>query len=94
MNKMCLNKLKEEFERVRCPVWVDTTPHFPGCKRQKEIYAWLAMHPEVEEFIIIDDVWQELTWYHDRLVVTDPRFGLNKERAELAISMLGEVENE
>lgn len=94
MNKMCLDRLKEEFERVRCPVWVDTTPYLPGAKRQKEIYLWLALHPEVDDFIILDDMWQELTWYDDRLVTTNPLKGLNKERAELAIQMLGEIDNE
>jgi hypothetical protein len=94
MSKMCLDRLKEEFERVRCPVWVDTTPHLSGCKRQKEIYAWLALHPEVDNFVILDDMWQELTWYDDRLVTTDPFKGLNKERAELTIQMLGEKEDE
>jgi hypothetical protein len=91
---MCLDRLKEEFERVRCPVWVDATPHLPGAKRQKEIFAWLTVLPEVDEFIIIDDIRQELTWYDDRLVTTDPFKGLNKERAELAIQMLGEKNNE
>jgi hypothetical protein len=91
---MCLDSLKEEFERVRCPVWVDTTPYLPGAKRQKEIYSWLALHPEVDNFVILDDMWQELTWYDDRLVTTDPAKGLNKERAELAIQMLGEKEDE
>lgn len=94
MNKKCLYRLKEEFERVRCPVWVDTTPYFPGAKRQKEIYWWLVLHPEVDNFVILDDRWQELTWYNDRLVTTDPFKGLNKERAELAIRMLGEIDNE
>ena len=88
------NELQEEFKRLRCPLWIDTTPCMPGVKRQKEIFAWLTAHPEVDEFIILDDVGQELTWYWDRLVLTDPRVGLNKERMELAIKMLGEVENE
>jgi hypothetical protein len=94
ISKICLDKLKEEFERVRCPVWVDTTPYLPGAKRQKEIYSWLTLHPEVDNFVILDDMWQELTWYDDRLVATDPAKGLNKERAELAIQLLGEKENE
>lgn len=94
MNKMCLDRLKEEFERVRCPVWVDTTPHLSGCKRQKEIYVWLALHPEVDNFVILDDVGEELTFYKDRLVLTDPRVGLNKERMEQAIKILNEGEEE
>lgn len=94
INKICYDTLKAEFERVRCPVWVDCTPHFPGAKRWREIYAWLSIHPEVEDFIILDDVAVELLPYFDKLVQTNPLHGLNKERAELAIRMLGEVENE
>lgn len=52
------------------------------------------MHPEVDEFIILDDVGEELTWFKDHLVLTDPRVGLNNERMEQAIKMLGEKENE
>jgi hypothetical protein len=69
---------------------VDSTPVFERTKRQKEIYAWLSLHPEVDNFVILDDVGEELTWYWDRLVLTDPRHGLNKERMEQAIKMLGE----
>lgn len=85
-------QLEAEFRRLRCPKWVDATPWLSGAKRQKEIFTWLARHPEVDEFIIIDDVGEELTWYKDRLVLTDPRVGLNKERMEQAIKMLGEIE--
>lgn len=94
INKFCYDMLKAEFERVRCPVWVDCTPHLRGAKRWKEIYAWLSLHPEVEDFIILDDWADELLPYFDKLVQTNPRYGLNKERAELAIKMLGEKENE
>ena len=94
INKICYDALKAEFERVRCPVWVDCTPYFPGRKRQVEIYSWLQMHDEVENFIILDDAGEELTWYWDRLVLTNKFDGLNKERAELAIKMLGEKNNE
>jgi hypothetical protein len=86
------NELQEEFKRLRCPLWIDATPCMPGSKRQKEIYAWLLRHPEVDEFIILDDVGEELTFYKDHLVLTDPRVGLNKERMELVIQMLGEKE--
>ena len=94
INKICYDTLKAEFERVRCPVWVDCTTNLPGAKRWREIYAWLSIHPEVEDFIILDDVADELLPYFDKLVQTNPLHGLNKERAELAIQMLGEVENE
>jgi hypothetical protein len=94
INKICYDALKAEFERVRCPVWVDCTPHFPGRKRQVEIYSWLQLHDEVENFVILDDAGEELTWYWDRLVLTNKFDGLNKERAEFAIKMLGEKSNE
>ena len=87
-------QLEAEFHRLRCPKWVDVTPWLSGAKRQKEIFAWLAVHPEVDNFVILDDVGEELTFYKDHLVLTDPKVGLNKERAELVIKMLGEVENE
>jgi hypothetical protein len=82
--------LEAEFHRLRCPKWIDVTPWLSGAKRQKEIFAWLTVHPEVDEFIIIDDVGEELTWFWDRLVLTDPMVGLNKERMEFAIQLLGE----
>ena len=84
------DELRREFLRVHCPVWVDITPDFPRAKRWQEINAWLILHPEVEEFIILDDVGEELKPLADRLVLTNMRDGLTKERAELAIKMLGE----
>ena len=82
--------LKAEFERVRCPLWFDTTPYLPSTKRWQEINAWLILH-DVEDFIILDD-WgeDEFRPMMDHLVKCDARFGLTKERAELAIQMLGE----
>ena len=89
------DELRREFLRVHCPVWVDITPDFPHAKRWQEINAWLILHPEVDEYIIIDD-WgeDEFRPMMDRLVKCDPRHGLNKERAELAVKMLGEKNNE
>ena len=84
------DELRREFLRVHCPVWVDITPDFPRAKRWQEINAWLILHPEVEEFIILDDVDEELKPLADHLVLTNMRDGLTKERAELAIKMLGE----
>ena len=94
MDKICYDMLKAEFERVRCPVWVDCTPYFPGRKRQVEIYCWLQQHPEVENFVILDDLEEELRWFKDYLILTNKFDGLNKERAELAIKMLNKEEEE
>ena len=95
LEKLAYCELLEEFRRVRCPIWTDITPYLPHAKRWQEINAWLLLHPEVEDYIIIDD-WgeDEFRPMMDRLVKCDARFGLTKERAELAIKMLGEIENE
>ena len=95
LEKMAYCELLEEFRRVRCPIWTDITPYLPSAKRWQEINAWLLLHPEVDEYIIIDD-WgeDEFRPMMDRLVRCSPMHGLNKERAELAIKMLGEIDNE
>ena len=89
LEKIAYCELLEEFRRVRCPIWTDITPWLPRAKRWQEINAWLLLHPEVDNFVILDD-WgeDEFRPMMDRLVQCDPRHGLNKERAELAISLL------
>ena len=94
LEREALRELVAEFKRVRCPLWFDVTPYLPRAKRWQEINAWLILHPEVEEFIVLDDVGEELKPFADKLVLTNMRDGLTKERAELAIQMLGEKENE
>ena len=94
LEKEALRELVAEFRRVRCPLWFDITPYLPRAKRWQEINAWLILHPEVEEFVILDDVGEELKPFNDKLVLTNMHDGLTKERAELAIQMLGEKENE
>ena len=47
---------------------------------------------EESNFVILDDVGEELEFYKDRLVLTSMFTGLTKERAELAIRMLNEGE--
>ena len=93
IEREALRELVAEFRRVRCPLWFSITPYLPRAKRWQEINAWLILHPEVDEFIILDD-WgeDEFRPMMDHLVKCDPRKGLTKERAELAIKMLGEVE--
>lgn len=82
-------ELREEFMRVHCPLWIDITPCLPQTKRWKEINAWLSLH-DVDRFVIIDDIWEELLPFNNHLVVTTMKNGLTKERAELAIKILGE----
>lgn len=89
--QMTYCELQEEFRRLRCPLWIDITPCFPMTKRWKEINAWLAEH-DVDNFVILDDAWDELIPFHSRLVCTTLKSGLTKERAELAIELLNEGE--
>ena len=93
LEREALRELVAEFRRLRCPLWFDTTPYLPSTKRWQEINAWLILH-DAEDFIILDD-WgeEEFRPMMDRLVKCDPRKGLTKERAELAIQMLGEKNN-
>ena len=87
LEREALRELVAEFRRVRCPLWFDVTPYLPRAKRWQEINAWLITH-DTDDFIILDDVGEELKPFADKLVLTDPWQGLTKERAELAISML------
>ena len=93
LEREALRELAAEFRRVRCPLWFDITPCLPRAKRWQEINAWLMNH-DTDDFIILDDVGEELKPFADKLVLTDPREGLTKELAELAIQMLGEKEDE
>ena len=93
LEREALQEFAAEFRRLRCPLWFDITPYFPRAKRWQEIKAWLIAH-DIDDFIILDDVGEELKPFADKLVLTNPREGLTKERAELAIQMLGEIENE
>lgn len=87
---MAYLKLREEFRRLRCPLWEDITPIIPLVNREVEITAWLDEHPEVTNFVILDDDYQELMKYYDHLVICDEAVGLTKERAEEAIRILKE----
>ena len=93
IEREALRELVAEFRRLRCPLWFDITPYLPRAKRWQEINAWL-INNDVEDFIILDD-WgeDEFRPMMDRLVKCDPRKGLTKGRAELAIQMLGEIED-
>ena len=93
IHQLTYDVLRAEFERVRCPLWIDATPYLPATKRWQEINAWLILH-DVDDFIILDD-WgeEEFRPMIGHLVKCEPHKGLTKERAELAIQMLGEKNN-
>lgn len=44
----------DEVRRKVCP-FIDVTPDMPDKLRGEEVAAWLAEHPEVERYAIVDD---------------------------------------
>lgn len=62
--------------------------------REDEIHAYLAMHPEVEAFVILDDDY-DMPSFRDNLILLPSQMigieqrGLEDEHVEKAISILG-----
>lgn len=62
--------------------------------REDEIHAYLDMHPEVEEFVILDDDY-DMPSFRDNLILLPSQMigieqrGLEDEHVEKAISILG-----
>ena len=67
---------------------IGTTPESEEGYRGKEIESWLKDHPEVTEFVIVDDD-SDMEPYMDRLVKTDGRNGFTFTDAEKVIEMFG-----
>lgn len=70
-----------------------------GYMRGTEIFAWLTDHPEVDDFVILDDneVWGECERSRapdmtqkilSRFIKTDPAIGITEEDIDLAINIL------
>lgn len=66
---------------------IGTTPISEDEDRGEEIAAYLKEHPEVTQFVIIDD--QEVNGFADRQVKIDSRNGLTFTDAERVIEMFG-----
>jgi hypothetical protein len=60
---------------------------FVSTKRGDEISLWLASHPDVDRFVILDDD-SDMNGLSDRLVKTNFTEGLTGEHAHRAIAML------
>lgn len=84
-------ELRAEFKRLRCPLWVDCTPIMSG-SREEEIKKWLEQHPEVTNFVILDDVGVEFDRLKDHLVLTNWQTGLDKVAANKVIELLNKEE--
>ena len=72
---------------------VGTTPELPSRYRGDEIEAYLKDHPEVTEFVIVDDD-SDMKPYMDRLIKTDSRNGLTFTDAERVIELFGGTNDE
>ncbi len=84
-------ELRAEFKRLRCPLWIDCTPIMSG-SREEEIKKWLERHPEVTDFVILDDVGIEFDRLKDHLVLTNWQTGLDKVAANKVIELLNKEE--
>lgn len=71
-------ELNHLFARYGLSIY-DKTPCLPSEDRAEEIRAWLADHPEVKAYAILDDIsfgWGDL---QEHLVKTNPRIGRGVE---------------
>ena len=79
-------ELAETFRTYGMDVY-DKTPEIDPRERPSEIRAWLDAHPEVREYVILDDFfggWEELS---DHLVKTHPRVGRGLEDAHVSAAI-------
>lgn len=72
---------------------IGITPDLYDKNRGEEIDFYLKQHPEVTDFVIIDDD-SDMGPYMDRLVKVDSRNGLSFTDAEKVIEMLGRTNEE
>jgi hypothetical protein len=66
----------------------DGHPHLKQIPRGEIVNAYLAKHPEVTSYVILDDVDQFTEEQHKHLVLTNEEVGLTKEDADKAIRIL------
>ena len=85
-----LSALQEIFEvnHILADRMIGTTPVSEEGYRGGEIETYLKDHPEITDFVIIDDD-TDMNPYMNRLVKTDSRNGLTFTDAEKVIEMFG-----
>jgi hypothetical protein len=69
---------------------IDVTPRFPGKERGLEIQNWLDRHPEVTDYVIIDDDSDMLDSQKDHFVHTNTLHGFQYGDMMWALKILGE----
>lgn len=62
------------------------TPKKFSQSRENEILTWLRKHPEVNHFVILDDISMSLTEGH--AVLVNPTIGLTSKDADTAVKLL------
>jgi hypothetical protein len=92
--------LVELFEQKNIAI-VDITPDFSteeirktkkfSLVKGKEILAWLDEHPNVEKWIVIDDLYLHDDEIEKHQIRTNQITGLTREDVDLAIDMLNET---
>lgn len=83
----------EEVKRAVSPHFLDVTPNLNSHeKRGLEVNAWLADHPEVERFAILDDNNWFLPDQQPHFFKTSWAVGLTEEIAERVMEHLGAVD--
>lgn len=66
---------------------IDRTPQLPKQPRGNEIFMWLTGHPEVKQFVILDDC-NDMEPIFEHLVQTKGAYGIDEDDAEQAIAIL------
>jgi hypothetical protein len=65
---------------------IDITGNEPG-ERGNQVKAWLNTHPDVTNYVIIDDN-TDFTGLMDHLVKTNPHIGFTEKDIEIALDIL------
>jgi hypothetical protein len=68
---------------------IGRTPRLPGASRGEEIAAWLLGHPDVEQFVIIDDDDDMLPEQKSRFVKVSGDVGFGWEQVNQALEIFG-----
>lgn len=85
-------ELQEIFAIVGIPAYIGITPYTETRHRGLEINYWLDKHPEVENYVILDDDNDMLNKQFEHFVQTDAyKRGLSLENVEQAIKILNKV---
>lgn len=74
---------------IATEMW-DITPYGMGKPRGYEIRQFLKEHPDIENYVILDDVDNMLPEQQPHLVLTKYYYGLTDEDAEKAINILNQ----